>query len=148
MQGRTRISVPDEQVIPMPLPVRRPEHRPTVTALTPVVVPEQPRQPSASIGFPLLEVSRGPQAGTVFSVPPGGTTVGRDRDCDFTLDDPTVSRQHAEFQRFGLDVAVRDSGSLNGTYINGRPCDRTTALVDGDEVWIGKFRLVFRDRRK
>lgn len=140
--------MPDEQVIPMPSPVRRPEHRPTVSALTPVTVPEQPKHLSATIGFPLLEVGRGPQAGTVFSVPPGLTSVGRDRDCDVTLDDPTVSRRHAEFQRTGLAVAVRDAGSLNGTYINGVPCDRTTALTDGDEVWIGKFRLVFQDRRK
>ena len=139
--------MPEEQVIPMPLPVRRPEHSPTITALTPVTVPEQSKPLSTSIGLPLLEISRGPQAGTVFSVPPGVTKVGRDRDCAFTLDDPTVSRHHAEFQRTGIHVAVRDAGSLNGTYINGQPCDRTTTLVDGDEVWIGKFRLIFRDRK-
>jgi len=84
----------------------------------------------------------------VWALLPGITSAGRDRDCDFTLDDPTVSRQHAQFQRTGTHVALHDSGSLNGTYLNGRTCDRITTLMDGDEIWVGKFRLVFRDRKK
>ena len=140
--------MPDEQVIPMPLPEQRPEHRPTVAALTPVRLPfGGPTSRTARIGFPLIEIGRGPQTGTVFSLPPGATSVGRDRDCDFTLDDPTVSRRHAEIRRSGNQVSVSDSGSLNGTYVNGRLCEQVTTLTDEDEVWIGKFRLVFRDRK-
>jgi pSer/pThr/pTyr-binding forkhead associated (FHA) protein len=140
--------VPEEQVIPMPVPTRRPEHRPTVAALTPVHLSASdiPSTVSAAIGFPLVEVIRGPETGRVFALPPGATSVGRDRDCDFTVDDPTVSRRHAEFRRTGNEVSIRDAGSLNGTYVNAHPCDDATTLADGDAVWIGKFRLVFRDR--
>jgi pSer/pThr/pTyr-binding forkhead associated (FHA) protein len=54
----------------------------------------------------------------------------------------TVSRRHAEFRREGSEFVVVDVGSLNGTYVNREPVD-TAVLASGDEVQIGKFRLVF-----
>ena len=54
----------------------------------------------------------------------------------------TVSRRHAEFRLDGGDFQVVDVGSLNGTYVNREPVDSAT-LANGDEVQIGKFRLVF-----
>jgi pSer/pThr/pTyr-binding forkhead associated (FHA) protein len=54
----------------------------------------------------------------------------------------TVSRRHAEFAREGDGFAVRDVGSLNGTYLN-RERIEAAPLAGGDEVQIGKFRLVF-----
>ena len=54
----------------------------------------------------------------------------------------TVSRRHAEFYREGGGFTVRDVGSLNGTYVN-RERIEEAALTGGDEVQIGKFRLVF-----
>jgi pSer/pThr/pTyr-binding forkhead associated (FHA) protein len=53
-----------------------------------------------------------------------------------------VSRKHATFRREGDDFLVRDVGSLNGTYVNRERIDKIT-LKTGDEVQIGKFRLVF-----
>ena len=54
----------------------------------------------------------------------------------------TVSRRHAEFRRDAGEFVVVDVGSLNGTYVNREPVD-TAVLANGDEVQIGKFRLVF-----
>ena len=59
------------------------------------------------------------------------------------LDDITVSRRHAEFLRAADgSFTVRDVGSLNGTYLN-RTRVETAPLANGDEVQIGKFKLVF-----
>ena len=63
-------------------------------------------------------------------------------DSDIFLDDVTVSRKHATFVARGGTYVVRDSGSLNGTYVNRERIDETT-LHQGDEVQIGKFRLVY-----
>ena len=67
---------------------------------------------------------------------------GRHPDSDIFLDDVTVSRKHANFRREGETFVVRDVGSLNGTYVNRERIDEAT-LHTGDEVQIGKFRLVF-----
>ncbi len=69
-------------------------------------------------------------------------TLGRDPKCDIFLDDVTVSRKHAQVA-VGDEVTLDDLGSLNGTYVNRRRIDNPEALLDGDEIQIGKFRLVF-----
>ena len=76
-------------------------------------------------GTALLVVLRGPNTGA-----------------RFLLDDVTVSRKHAIFRRTDSGFVVRDVGSLNGTYVNRERIDEVT-LQTGDEVQIGKFRLVF-----
>jgi FHA domain/zinc-ribbon domain len=93
-------------------------------------------------GTALLVVRRGPNAGSRFLLDSPLTEVGRRPDSDIFLDDVTVSRRHAEFYRDGGRFAVRDVGSLNGTYVN-RERIEEAALSGGDEVQIGKFRLVF-----
>jgi len=90
----------------------------------------------------LLVVRRGPNAGSRFLLDSDVTEVGRRPDSDIFLDDVTVSRRHAEFYRHGGRFVVRDVGSLNGTYVN-RDRIEEVALSGGDEVQIGKFRLVF-----
>ena len=72
------------------------------------------------------------------------TTAGRHPDSDIFLDDVTVSRRHAEFRSDAGEFVVVDVGSLNGTYVNREPVD-TAVLANGDEVQIGKFRMVFLD---
>ena len=67
---------------------------------------------------------------------------GRHPDSDIFLDDVTVSRKHAVFRRTENGFVMRDVGSLNGTYVNRELVDEVT-LTTGDEVQIGKFRLVF-----
>ena len=91
----------------------------------------------------LLIARRGPNAGFRRPLDQAVTTVGRHPDSDVLLDAVTVSRRHAEFRRQGADFVVVDVGSFNGTYVNGALSDMAV-LTDGDEVQIGKFRLVFR----
>lgn len=95
-----------------------------------------------SPGTALLVVKRGPNAGSRFLLDQATTSAGRHPDSDIFLDDVTVSRRHAEFRLSGVDFQVVDVGSLNGTYVNREPVD-TATLSNGDEVQIGKFRLVF-----
>lgn len=93
-------------------------------------------------GAALLVVKRGPNAGSRFLLDADLTTAGRHPASDIFLDDVTVSRRHVEFYRQGATFSVRDVGSLNGTYVNRERIEQA-ALSGGDEVQIGKFRLVF-----
>ena len=93
-------------------------------------------------GSALLVVKRGPNAGSRFLLDQPTTSAGRHPDSDIFLDDVTVSRRHAEFRLEGGEFQVVDVGSLNGTYVNREPVD-SAVLANGDEVQIGKFRLVF-----
>jgi pSer/pThr/pTyr-binding forkhead associated (FHA) protein len=70
------------------------------------------------------------------------TTIGRHPESDIFLDDVTVSRRHAEVHRDRGAVLLNDVGSLNGTYLN-RTRIESGSLRSGDEVQIGKFKLVF-----
>ncbi|WP_153506292.1 oxoglutarate dehydrogenase inhibitor Odhl [Cumulibacter manganitolerans] len=110
-------------------------------------VEDDAAQPEMSIeGLPadtaLLVVKRGPNAGSRFLLDQPVTTAGRHPQSDIFLDDVTVSRRHVEFRREGAQFTVHDVGSLNGTYLNREIVD-TATLASGDEVQIGKFRLIF-----
>jgi pSer/pThr/pTyr-binding forkhead associated (FHA) protein len=93
-------------------------------------------------GSALLVVRRGPNSGSRFLLDSDTTTAGRHPSSDIFLDDVTVSRRHAEFVRGDTGFHVRDVGSLNGTYVNRERIDDAT-LAGGDEVQVGKYRLVF-----
>jgi pSer/pThr/pTyr-binding forkhead associated (FHA) protein len=75
------------------------------------------------------------------------TTVGRHPESDLFLDDITVSRRHAEIGYNAGRYQIRDVGSLNGTYVNRQRVDEVW-LEPGDEVQIGKFKLVFMARER
>ena len=94
-------------------------------------------------GQALLVVKRGPNAGARFLLDQATTTAGRHPEADIVLDDVTVSRRHAEFRKNDDgQFEVVDVGSLNGTYVNREPRN-SQVLEVGDEIQIGKFRLVF-----
>jgi len=93
-------------------------------------------------GSALLVVQRGPGAGSRYLLDTDLSTVGRHPESDIFLDDITVSRRHVEFRRADGIFRVHDVGSLNGTYLNGDRVD-DAELQNGDEVRIGKFRLIF-----
>ena len=93
-------------------------------------------------GAGLLVVKRGPNAGTRFVLDAPVTRAGRHPESDIFLDDITVSRRHAEFVAHDGSYSVRDVGSLNGTYVNRERIDETQ-LEPGDEVQIGKFKLLY-----
>jgi pSer/pThr/pTyr-binding forkhead associated (FHA) protein len=90
----------------------------------------------------LLVVQKGPNAGARFLLDAPVTSAGRSTKADIFLDDVTVSRRHAEFDGVDGLFTVHDSGSLNGTYVNGERVE-TVVLRAGDEVQIGKYRLTF-----
>lgn len=106
----------------------RPDDEATIAAMRP--------------GTALLIVSRGPNRGARFLLDSAKTTVGRRPDSDIFLDDVTVSRRHAIFELTGTEFTVRDVQSLNGTYVNRAQTD-SAVLRSGDEVQVGKFRLLF-----
>ncbi|WP_137295556.1 FHA domain-containing protein [Nocardioides dongxiaopingii] len=94
------------------------------------------------LGHALLVVQKGPGAGSRFLLDSDVVNAGRHPDSEIFLDDVTVSRHHAVFDRAGDSFTVADAGSLNGTYVN-RDRIEKVLLSDGDEVQIGKYRLVF-----
>ncbi|WP_175955530.1 FHA domain-containing protein [Schaalia sp. Marseille-Q2122] len=121
------LSSPEEEVTgPLPLSVRDQE---AVNAL-----PE---------GSALLIVQRGPNTGARFLLAPDVTNAGRSPKSDIFLDDVTVSRKHCQFLAHEGGHIVRDSGSLNGTYVNRERVDQVK-LQAGDEVQIGKYRLTYQ----
>ena len=63
--------------------------------------------------------------------------IGRDPNCDIHIDDPGLSRNHAEIIRDGDTLLFVDLGSLNGSMINGNPVSRHL-LAAGDTVRIGE----------
>ena len=93
-------------------------------------------------GSALLVVQRGPSAGSRFLLDTEVVSAGRHPDSEIFLDDVTVSRRHAEFRRGPEGWSVADVGSLNGTYVNRDRIDEVV-LQGGDEVQIGKYRLVY-----
>lgn len=70
------------------------------------------------------------------------TVIGRDPESSIFLNDVTVSRKHAEILLSKNRYTLRDSGSLNGTYLNGERVDEAE-LKSGDELWIGKYKMIF-----
>ena len=91
----------------------------------------------------VLVVTRGPNSGSEFALEHVITNLGRHPDSDVFLDDVTVSRRHAEIQRTSSGHVVRDVGSLNGTYLNQKLIDGDSAFSNGDEIQVGRFKLVF-----
>jgi hypothetical protein len=76
-------------------------------------------------------------------VGPTGVTLGRSRQCDVVLEDPNVSRQHAEIRPRGGSWVLTDLGSTNGSSVNGRRIDSPEVLKPGDEIEIGTSVITF-----
>lgn len=140
---------------------------PSTTAIPAVVLMPGDTQEQAALdasallrgvpaGGAVLVVTRGPNEGSRFVLSPDGVggppgsgqlmssvvTIGRHPDSDIFLDDITVSRRHAEVRCEDGAYWARDVGSLNGTYLN-RQSIENAPLASGDELQVGKFRLLF-----
>jgi len=113
---------------------------PGMEGVHPAVTPANADQVPGVEGFALV-VERGPRAGMTFVLAADITTVGRHPDSDIFLDDITVSRHHCRFVVSSDTLTVEDSGSTNGTYVNGSRVDRAE-LQAGDEVIVGKYHLL------
>jgi hypothetical protein len=104
----------------------RPGEQPDVAV--PVDVNGEPHLEVDGITYPLLAVTR----------------LGRGTDVDIRIDDPGVSRHHAEIT-LGTDVTLRDLGSTNGTLVNGRMVS-SVVLTDGSRIQLGTTTLTYRAR--
>jgi pSer/pThr/pTyr-binding forkhead associated (FHA) protein len=76
-------------------------------------------------------------------VGPSGATIGRGRQADVVLNDPNVSRQHAEIRPRGGSWVLADLGSTNGSKLNGRQIEGSEVLRDGDEIELGESVMTF-----
>jgi pSer/pThr/pTyr-binding forkhead associated (FHA) protein len=121
------------------------------TTMTHIVTPAEERDADEDLkvspdeleaGDALLVVRKGPNEGSKYVLDAEVTRAGRHPDSDIFLDDITVSRRHAEIVRRADGFHVIDVGSLNGTYMN-RDRVEEAKLGNGDELQIGKFKLVF-----
>ncbi len=116
----------------------------TTVAFTPIEE-EQKEAPVEVEGVSeeaVFVVKRGSTVGQRFPLRKGEITLGRDPQSDIFLDDITVSRKHAKVTIEQSTVSVTDVGSLNGTYVNGARVEAQN-LKNGDELQIGKFKLIF-----
>jgi pSer/pThr/pTyr-binding forkhead associated (FHA) protein len=95
-------------------------------------------------GHGLLVVRSGDQTGESFALDIPIVSIGRHPESVIYLDDVTVSRRHAEVHHVGGAYVVRDLGSLNGTYVDQERVEEQQ-LMHGDELQIGKFRMVYFD---
>jgi len=71
------------------------------------------------------------------------TVIGRSRDCDVHIEDPSASRRHAEVRQEGTAYWILDLGSTNGVTVNGRRQQRAQ-LQNEDRITVGSTELVFR----
>src|SRR5262245_6476074 len=80
--------------------------------------------------------------GSVHEVELQGTlaVLGRDPSCDLVLNDAKCSRRHAVIEAGPQGLSIRDSGSANGVYVNGKRVERS-GLAEGDEVRLGEVTL-------
>jgi Protein of unknown function (DUF3662)/FHA domain len=76
-------------------------------------------------------------------VGPAGVTLGRSRECDVVLNDPNVSRQHAEIRPRGGSWVLSDLGSTNGSCLNGRRIEAPEVVKPGDEIELGTSTIRF-----
>lgn len=102
---------------------------------------EQSENVEIDIDGVVLVVRKGPEVGERFYLDRPRLVIGRDPDCDIFLSDVTVSRRHAVLEVGDAGVTIRDTGSLNGTYVNGVSVD-SASLSNGDTVQVGKFQMI------
>jgi Protein of unknown function (DUF3662)/FHA domain len=99
---------------------------------------EDPAHPRARAPTALLLID-----GRRVVIGPQGATIGRGRQADVVLNDPNVSRQHAEIRPRGGSWVIKDLESTNGSQLNGRRIDAPEVLRSGDEIELGASVMTF-----
>ena len=93
--------------------------------------------------MPKLTLLLGRRTMQVYDLDQAAIVVGRDPEADIIIDNPSVSRRHAQLRQEGDDWVVEDLGSSNGTFLRGQKLDRAQLIRVGDEIGFGKFSIVF-----
>ena len=112
-------------------------------AFQPVTAGEGQAAGAPQGGVPALQIVAGPYAGETFTMGQGSFSLGRDPKCDVFLSNMTVSRHHATITVDGTGATIKDEGSLNGTWVDGKVADEAR-LLPGTHVQIGTFNMVFQ----
>jgi predicted component of type VI protein secretion system len=89
----------------------------------------------------VLQVVRGRSASTTLKLADGVTVIGRHDDCLIRIKSSQVSRRHCELYEVADKLTLRDLGSSNGTFVNGKKVSGQQALKHGDEVTVGAVTL-------
>ncbi|MGZ4430083.1 MAG: FhaA domain-containing protein [Gaiellales bacterium] len=136
----------DSPPAPEPAPGRVPDAPPAPPP--PAVTPEAPSVGATMVYAPSEPLPAAPERATLSWV--GGvheldarvTVLGRSSECDVVVDDPNVSRRHAEIRRIGDGYSLVDLSSTNGTEVNGQRIQET-ALMSGDVIGVGTTKITF-----
>src|SRR5262249_62106504 len=89
----------------------------------------------------VLQVVRGRSVTTTLKLAEGVTSLGRHDDCLIRIKSSQVSRRHCEIFEVGGKLTVRDLGSSNGTFVNGKRVTGQQTLKSGDELTLGAVTL-------
>jgi len=103
------------------------------------IVSELKSMPEGKCG---LLVIKGPNIGDKFFIDKEESFIGRSPESDVLLDDITVSRKHVIIQKDDKNCRIIDTGSLNGSYLNGNIVEEAV-LQDGDRLQIGKYIFLY-----
>lgn len=93
--------------------------------------------------MPKLTLLIGRKAMQVYDLDKETILIGREDDVDIVIDNPSVSRKHAQIRKVGAGWTVEDLGSSNGTFLHGNKITSAQPLKEGDEIGFGKFSVVF-----
>lgn len=105
----------------------------------------QPRPAAAQAAASAIHSSLyDPQTRRSFPLDADRVVVGREVSCDIRINDPSVSRHHAEVMRTDRGWAIRDTGSTNGTSVNDAPVSQSR-IYNGDRIRLGNTQLVFQE---
>ena len=93
--------------------------------------------------MPKLTLLIGRKAMQVYDLDKETILIGREDDADVVIDNPSVSRKHAQIKKEGSGWVVQDLGSSNGTFLHGEKITAPQPVKEGDEIGFGKFSVVF-----
>ena len=136
---QTRVVNPEPDEEDEPLPERRRPRAARWSTAPPAGLPSRWRSAPGRAQQTALLLTDGKR----LVVGPGGATMGRSRQCDVTVDDANVSRQHAEVRPRGGSWVLNDLGSTNGSRLNGHRVEGSEVLKPGDEIELGTTVLRF-----
>jgi hypothetical protein len=142
---QTRVVTPEEAAqsgesdVPAPPAAEREDAGHTMIYSTAARIAEPLREPAIVRSQRALLLHDGRR----LLVGPNGATIGRSRQSDIVIDDPNVSRQHAEVRPRGGAWVLTDLGSTNGSRLNGRRITNSEVVQPGDEIEIGTSVITF-----
>jgi len=108
--------------------------------------PSQIEEPPPAWLRAKLVVMTGPRKGEEFAITQARSTIGRGEDSTITINDPSMSRHHAELVYGAAEFRVRDLDSSNGTLLNGSVVEEY-AIRNGDKLTMGETIVRFQVER-